>query len=504
MDSFHQQTNPMSAKKTLRNSLGWYGLYLLLSLILFFPSYTLWFSEKFDIISHEFDYFIGQYPGFFSNYPAARLLVGKIFAAMGWLLVGTAYWKSIQSLGKVELPRFIVVILVLIPSLLYMAGLPWISPDVFYYIRGGWIESGYGYNPFAHAATEIPGYLSDPMFVNTYAPFLDFVGNYGPLFQKFCASVTYVSEGNIKISLFAFKGICLLAHAGGILVITQLAAQSGVSAVRHVALIYGSNPLVLFTTLSCAHNDGIMMLPVLLAVWTVINGRPILAGTFLASAFAIKFIPLLILPVFLLFLLKKERPFYHLVIFLGAFLLTCIPLFSMYSESWKIFQTLAQNGLLIHRSSFYTTLYPLLKFLGLGGVLSWLSLGLFFAFSAFLLGKRFFLKGTIDSAEFQLLILKIFLVYLLLASAVVAEWYLIWILPFAFYLQQSVGRRFLWLLTLFSMVCMVFVVKTYPQLMSLAQVMQYFLLLYTGLLVLYPQLFARSYFFKLPKSDSEQ
>jgi len=503
MDSVHPSAHQEPGNKPQGNASKWHGLFLLLSLALLLPSYTFWLNPRFDVLSNEFDFFIGQLPELFGNRPNLGLVAGKLFFALCYLGVAMTYWKWAKAIVAEDFSWGRLALMVLVPSLLYAGGIPWISPDVFYYLRGGWIETGYGLAPFQHAATTIPGYSNDPMFNNTYPAFLNFVGNYGPLFQKFCATVTALSGGEIKAALILFKVGCLVAHIGCTLMIVLLARKCGVSAKR-AFFVYGCNPVILLVFLMCSHNDEMMMLPLLASALALLYGRPGWSGLLLACGFALKFVPLLILPVFGLFIVKNRRPARGLALFGMAFVAGSFLLYAMYPGSWEVFRKLASEGLPFYRTSSFTFFYGIFYLLGMNlQSFKWMVLGIFLVGSVLILGKPLVRQENLKPDEFLVLIMKIFLLYLLSYSTVVSEWYLAWIIPFVFFLPRVTGDRFLWLMTLPFTALVIFSVKTFNVLESLSQSLQYLVLLSAGILIFYPKITSSRLFLKhfTPRSE---
>jgi alpha-1,6-mannosyltransferase len=489
--------SPVFAARFLAGGSGWYGVYLFLSLVLFFPSLTFWFSGRFDIITNEFDYFIGQYPSFLSENPSQRLMLGKLFFAFVYILAGMSYWKWVRS-SAVEALSWKKILLLATPlCALYLASVPWISPDVFYYLRGGWIEAGYGQNPFLTAAVELPGYKSDEMFNNTFPSFLAFKGNYGPFFQWFCYWVTKFSGGEIKVALILFKLLCLIAHVVCTLLVVKLVAAQERRA-SAIALAYSCNPLLLFTFLACTHNDGLMMMFVGISIWLMVMNRVGMAAVFLAGAFCIKFIPLLLIPAFFLYVMKNNEGIVAKLkawgCFTGLFLFSSGLLYLSYPGSWEVFTKLSTEGLTALRSCSVIFFYPTLHLLT-GLSLTRFSQGallLFFLISGWILFRRFWQKEKMGSVEFQVLIMKIFLLYLMIVSTTVTEWYWAWILPFCFLFSPRVQGRMLFAISVLFMAMTIFVIRSYPALEYVMQHFQYMLLLYVGVLTFFPKITERS------------
>ncbi|HEX8996276.1 MAG TPA: glycosyltransferase family 87 protein [Ktedonobacterales bacterium] len=88
---------------------------------------------------------------------------------------------------------------------------------------------------------------------------------------------------------------------------------------------YLLNPYVLLISGAWTF-DAIMVLGMVAAVYLVARGRVGWAGVALAFGTMVKFIPVLLAPTIVLYLIKKQRPFREIALFTGAFVGACIVL----------------------------------------------------------------------------------------------------------------------------------------------------------------------------------
>jgi len=79
--------------------------------------------------------------------------------------------------------------------------MPWVSPDIFYYIGTGWLDGHYGLSPYLHTMTEVPQFREEEMFQNVHPPFLRGPTAYGPLFQILSKGLSFASGGRELLAL---------------------------------------------------------------------------------------------------------------------------------------------------------------------------------------------------------------------------------------------------------------------------------------------------------------
>lgn len=182
---------------------------------------------------------------------------------------------------------------------------PWYSADVFHYIATARVLYVHGHNPLvtppqafpADTLVQLPdwGWLPSP---------------YGPLWMLLSALPAAVARGSgaATAGLIGFKALaaaCLLGTAwlaGG--VAERLRPGSRAVAVLLVAW----NPLAVLHTAADGHNDVAMLLPVMAALYLAVRGRAGWATVALTAAALVKFVPVLLVPLFVTWLLRSARP----------------------------------------------------------------------------------------------------------------------------------------------------------------------------------------------------
>lgn len=188
--------------------------FCLIWLLLVIPGVCYWFTSDFQPLKHEFDWFLGAFPSTNSTVKLVGVYFGKIFSAILLVIIGLLYLRMFVDVEReweqLSWKKFS--IRILLPAVLATAAVPWLSPDVFYYLAKGKMESGYHQNAYRVSLNQLDPEGKDPLIQNVIKTFRSSVGNYGPLFQKICAWTSAVGKGQPRASLFYFKLICLASY----------------------------------------------------------------------------------------------------------------------------------------------------------------------------------------------------------------------------------------------------------------------------------------------------
>lgn len=168
---------------------------------------------------------------------------------------------------------------------------PLLSLDVFSYISYGSLQVE-GLNPYEVAPEAIPANEAAARVDD----FSDAVSVYGPVFSL----ISYPLAGlGVPAALWAMKGLAALSALGLVALSAKLATARGISAERVVALV-GLNPIVLVHGVGGAHNDVLMALGMVATGWLLVTSRPVVAGVAVTAAVAVKAAGALIAPFALL------------------------------------------------------------------------------------------------------------------------------------------------------------------------------------------------------------
>jgi len=154
-----------------------------------------------------------------------------------------------------------------------------LSHDVYSYVDYARLGVRHGLDPYVHPPLAVP---NDPAYAKV--DWIDTTSVYGPLFTLATYPLAWLPVG---AAVAALKAAAALSVLGLALVVSRLAAWRGVEPLRAAAFV-ALNPLVLVHVVGGAHNDGTAMLLAMLGVASLAVSRPAGAGATLVAAVAVK------------------------------------------------------------------------------------------------------------------------------------------------------------------------------------------------------------------------
>jgi alpha-1,6-mannosyltransferase len=203
---------------------------------------------------------------------SGHALVGPLFYAGLWLAL-LLYVVVLMRVG--DLPARAVLWAIVGLHVLFVLAPPLLSQDVFSYLAYARMGVKHSLNPYTHAPVDIP---NDP--VSGYAGSVNAVSVYGPLFTLLTYPLAWVGLSAALWTLKALAGACSLAIVG---LVWKGARLLGRDPLLPAAFV-GLNPLVLVHVVGGAHNEALVVLLTVagIVVW-VAGGRSQVAGTAVAS-----------------------------------------------------------------------------------------------------------------------------------------------------------------------------------------------------------------------------
>jgi hypothetical protein len=180
-----------------------------------------------------------------------------------------------------------------------------LSHDVYSYVDYARLGVVHGLDPYSHAPVAAP---TDPAFA--HVEWTTAESAYGPLFTLATYPLALLPVG---LAVAALKASAAFSVLGLALVVSRLATARGVDPGR-AAVFVALNPLVLVHVVGGAHNDALAMLFATLGVAGVLARRELGGGASLAAAFAIKATAAFALP----FALAGSRPRPRFLLGVGA------------------------------------------------------------------------------------------------------------------------------------------------------------------------------------------
>jgi hypothetical protein len=154
-----------------------------------------------------------------------------------------------------------------------------LSHDVYSYVDYARLAVVHGLDPYIYPPAAAP---FDPAYARV--TWIDATSAYGPLFTL----ATYpLAPLPVDAAVAALKATAALSVLGIAVIVARAAPARGVSPVAAAAFV-ALNPLVLIHVVGGAHNDGLAMLAATVGIAAMLSAREASAGVAFAAAFAIK------------------------------------------------------------------------------------------------------------------------------------------------------------------------------------------------------------------------
>ena len=173
---------------------------------------------------------------------------------------------------------------------------PFNATDVYRYVIRGRIQSVYGEDPYTTPPNQFP---SDP-FADFAGEWADATSPYGPVGELAAGMLTHLSGANLLAGLLLFKAVAALTFLVNTVLIWLLLAGQKTAVRSAYTLLWAWNPALLLIFIADGHNDGLMIMWLLLGL--LISRRGHMTAGFLVMVLAplTKPIGLLALPFFFL------------------------------------------------------------------------------------------------------------------------------------------------------------------------------------------------------------
>jgi hypothetical protein len=303
---------------------------------------------------------------------------------------------------------------------LFFLAPPLLSQDVFSYIAYARLGVEHGLSPYTHSPIDIPG---DPVF--GFAGSKDAVSVYGPAFTL----LTYpLSSLGVAGAFWVLKAVAAAASLGVVALVWRTAERLGRDPVAP-ALFVGLSPLVLVHVVSAAHNEALVVLFTMAGVYAFARGQPRAAAALSTFGAGFKASAGLVVPY--LVLASRPRVRAALVGAVGAAVaLTVIGLAGFGTHALDALGLLSSNQGRSSRLSLPYKVSELLGWLLPGDRLDYraavrAAFGLAFAaVAAWTLWRTWRGADPIRMAAWATFAI-------LVASAWLVPWYLLWLLPLA-------------------------------------------------------------------------
>jgi alpha-1,6-mannosyltransferase len=231
-------------------------------------------------------------PGLLNLTPETSLLpvlgiVAVVVGVVTFLYALLEAWRGRLSL------RLVLGLAVAYHVLILLQPLP-AGGDVYSYAFYGRMMSLHHANPYVATPSMFP---LDPIHRFVPTAWASTSDVYGPLFTLMSAALARGLRGTTSL-VFAYRLIAVTASLGIVFLVASLAARIRPERAAFAAAALGLNPLVLLSAVADAHNDLLVGLAIIGALWLVAQRRELAATALLATGVLIKApaaIPLLLL-----------------------------------------------------------------------------------------------------------------------------------------------------------------------------------------------------------------
>ncbi len=236
-----------------------------------------------------------QYIGYFQRPLSAQLYIVILLLLFGFYFFFLAVAKR-NLISKKQLWGVIIATSAIL-TFSYNA----FSYDLFNYIFDAKIITHYGQNPFLHKALDFPG---DPML--SFMRWTHRVYPYGPTWLGLTVPLSFIGMNIFLPTFFLFKMLmsaCFVATAYFIgRILEKTSPKNELLGVAFFAL----NPLVIIESLVSAHNDIVMLMLAVAALYFFLSSKYIRAFILLFLSIGVKFATVFILPILILELILRR------------------------------------------------------------------------------------------------------------------------------------------------------------------------------------------------------
>lgn len=319
-----------------------------------------------------------------------------------------------------------------IAILVYAAAIPpFFSIDLYEYIIRGRMSALYGLNPFVCTPNEIS---TDPLYSIVF--WRGTTSCYGPLWNILAHIFVLLSGSGDILNFIAFKAGALLAHIASAWFVYRIAGKLYPEKCGYLAALFLLNPYLIYMNLIEAHNDVFMMALALAGIWLLAQGKYAFSVVALAMSVAIKYISLLLAPVFFLHVYNSGLSVRAKVAFTAAAGLIALLLIQAFSLPFGMTPMNILSSFKGISLNLETNTIPFLTYSALGAagikmdVASFRSVcNLAFLGAASLIYLSLLRKNSGGMRSAMNACFLVFAAYLVLGSFQFGNWYAVWIVP---------------------------------------------------------------------------
>lgn len=185
--------------------------------------------------------------------------------------------------------------------------------DLFLYIFQGRIYSQHHLSPYVVTPQD---FSADPFF--TYASWWVSPSTYGPVWTSITGITASLGGDTLWLSMILFKVLVVVFFLASVALVYLILSRVSPAAAMRGTFLVAWNPLILFEIAGNGHNDIVMAFFLLLAIYFVVEGHWALVLPSLAASALVKYITVLLAPIFLILLLRQRMERRRKVALVGA------------------------------------------------------------------------------------------------------------------------------------------------------------------------------------------
>ena len=220
--------------------------------------------------------------------------------AVTWIVLFACYYAAFRicppAEGVTRLFRRVALALICGWAVFFSINLLFMYPvgaaDLFDQIFRARLTAQYGYNPFTTLPSSVVG---DPF--QAYVAWRGDPSPYGPVWEALAAGVSFLAGGNLWANLIEFKMLVMLAYAVSVGLTYVIMRTVKPEWALRGTLLFAWNPLVLFEVAGNGHNDAVVVMFMLAAIYFLVRGRRLAVLPALVAGALTKFVPILLVPV---------------------------------------------------------------------------------------------------------------------------------------------------------------------------------------------------------------
>jgi alpha-1,6-mannosyltransferase len=383
----------------------------------------------------------------------------KIILLATNLLLVLTYWlayKSAKTFGDKGILKIIYLFSVVF-CLIMIFTPPIGSADVYNYVYRARVNTVYNENPYTVATGE---YANDIFYNFSPKEWNYLTMQYGPFWTSVSIAFSNFTGDNFFWNVFIYKLLAVFSFFGTGVLLKKILEKNNPRTVIQNMLLYLWSPIIIFEAVNNAHNDMFMIFLVVFSMYLLIKKWYILSAIVLLLAVLTKYIPLLIVPVFLIYVFnqiqdtKKRRNFIWLT---GVLVLLVVIFYYLpFWDGFRIFNGLLEQSKISTYANYsllpafvYWLLYSVgTLFLNVGELAAEVAraFGLVaFATIYLWLLRRCAKKGATDYLQYSFMAL---FAYVFIYLTYLQPWYLIWLIPLVLLTNKKYYPHFIFLCTL--------------------------------------------------------